>query len=1075
MKKSIAFLMVLTVCLSFFGGFSVTAFPDVTEDNTHFEAVTYLTEKKVIDGYEDGTFKPENTITRAEFVKMLLEFLGFGNIYGDSIVKTSFSDVDAKEMAVTTKGEDGKDVTTTKMSGQHWAAGYIKLAVDKAVVNGYGDGTFRPDAPVTYEEAIKMIVCCLGREEHAKTRAETLKMPLWPDGYLSIGNDLMVGKATNYALGANATRSNVAQMLYNVKDVKIYIAPTIDIGGTGATGGVGGGGGGGGGGSSTVIIPDLYTTGQVVAAVKDPLNTKKTIMIDDGIVIDNKLVTTLNPKYIILKLEVPIENNNYEIFYTGGTDYSHYIGQRVKLKYRYNPDGGVDGRFEVDGLTVRENNVKTIYSQNFKRDRTTQKNLSSSEIYICHTVGSEDYDECLFTDDLNSLTVIYNNKVVDVEQLRDEYLANNPTYSGDRDDIDIITLDDLMPQTGYIMIVDGYDDNSIDAIWVSTTETYVVQDRSFSTNPKRITDKFRIGSGGTPEVFVINDTDPEYNINIQMNGQKIETMLIPQNSILTVAKSKCGKDMDIVVERPTTVTKAIKSTKLENGIKKSITMSDNTTYLLSKYFLDYVDRTIEYENGDNLTLYLNNKNEVIWATVSEAPYLRGYLISAVYSESAETLTLDILTTGGTIVRYEMSSSKTRYITQATDCLSSVTPDKVTITPGGGEERTYKNLRKSLILESLRENAALINAGKSSTITQDAIVSQPIMYTLSSGTSIYTLVTLEPDLTNQYTGESLKYRKVSGTHKFSNADESKSFSVPTDATIVFVPNSRRSYDAKGYKIGTISSLASKFIEYTDYNIEPFYTTDPSTQTAKRTMFVVYNESIDYVPNYRSENMIVTSIDEQLSGTSTIYNLKGYVGPSTSIKTYQCLNQDAYKNAYVLDENFERKTEGGVAVRREVEIGDVIRVGFTPIGTVARIDIIFDVSEAYKSEAPKSTAVSKIGETLPLNNLYFNELVYYYARIGEVTSIDPSITPEWCKIQINGGVESQLYIGSGYNSKRILFYDYSEPNIEKRVKTTLNNEPLTMESLIEGDMVFVWQGEREEIKQIYAIRYPVGTDS
>ena len=600
MKKCLAILMTLIFCISMFAGISVSAFSDVPEDHRHIQAINYLTGKGVINGYEDGTFKPDDTITRAEFVKMLLEFLGFGNIYGDAVIKTNFTDVDGKEMTITSKDEEGKETTSTTVTGQHWAAGYIKLAVDKGVVNGYGDGTFGPDDPVKYEEAIKMVVCCLGREEHAKTRAENLKMSLWPDGYLSIGNDLVIGKNTDYELGADATRSNVAQMLYNVKDVQVYVAPTITIGGmTGATGGgsvgggsVGGGGTSGGVSSSTTVVTDLVAYGQVVAAVQDPNGTKKPIIIDDGIVIDDTLVSSVHSKYIILKLETPIEENNYEQFYTNGNDFSDYIGHRVELKYSYNPDGGVTGRYEINSVVTKDTEVVYIEAKNFKREKTTQKNLETPVVHICHTDGNRDYEQSLYTEDLDELTVIYNNKVVDVDAMRDEYLVNNPSYAGSREDIDIITLADLMPSVGNIKVVDAHEDNTIDVVWVNTYETYVVGSRSLNTNPKSITDKFRtVGGGSTPLTLVINDTDPNAIINIKQNGQEIEATAIPQNAILTVVKSKCGTNLDITVERPSTTTITLKSTRTENGVKKSFTTTNNVTYTLSDYYLNYVDST----------------------------------------------------------------------------------------------------------------------------------------------------------------------------------------------------------------------------------------------------------------------------------------------------------------------------------------------------------------------------------------------------------------------------------------------------------------------------------------------------
>ena len=68
MKKITAILTSLIMTLSVICQTSVfAAFSDVGDDNTYKDAITTLTKLKVIDGYEDGTFKPDGQITRAEF------------------------------------------------------------------------------------------------------------------------------------------------------------------------------------------------------------------------------------------------------------------------------------------------------------------------------------------------------------------------------------------------------------------------------------------------------------------------------------------------------------------------------------------------------------------------------------------------------------------------------------------------------------------------------------------------------------------------------------------------------------------------------------------------------------------------------------------------------------------------------------------------------------------------------------------------------------------------------------------------------------------------------------------------
>lgn len=77
MKKITAILTSLIMTLSVICQTSVfAAFSDVGDDNTYKDAITTLTKLKVIDGYEDGTFKPDGQITRAEFTKLIVFILG---------------------------------------------------------------------------------------------------------------------------------------------------------------------------------------------------------------------------------------------------------------------------------------------------------------------------------------------------------------------------------------------------------------------------------------------------------------------------------------------------------------------------------------------------------------------------------------------------------------------------------------------------------------------------------------------------------------------------------------------------------------------------------------------------------------------------------------------------------------------------------------------------------------------------------------------------------------------------------------------------------------------------------------
>jgi peptide/nickel transport system substrate-binding protein len=93
-----------------------------------------------IAGYPDGSFKPDNPVTRAEFLKILTSVLGMVPIYG---AESPFNDV----------------------SFEDWYFGYVMAAVNAGIASGYPDGTFKPNAPITREESSKIVARAKGIDE----------------------------------------------------------------------------------------------------------------------------------------------------------------------------------------------------------------------------------------------------------------------------------------------------------------------------------------------------------------------------------------------------------------------------------------------------------------------------------------------------------------------------------------------------------------------------------------------------------------------------------------------------------------------------------------------------------------------------------------------------------------------------------------------------------------------------------------------------------------------------------------------------------------------------------------------
>ena len=117
-----------------------SSFKDVSSKDWFNNYIAYLEKYKVISGYDDKTFKPDEHITRAEFVTMCMRFYA----------------LDAKTVAA--KKNIFNDVPKS-----HWASGYIYSAVGMGWINGYSDSTFKPDSNITRAEVVTIVNRVTGR------------------------------------------------------------------------------------------------------------------------------------------------------------------------------------------------------------------------------------------------------------------------------------------------------------------------------------------------------------------------------------------------------------------------------------------------------------------------------------------------------------------------------------------------------------------------------------------------------------------------------------------------------------------------------------------------------------------------------------------------------------------------------------------------------------------------------------------------------------------------------------------------------------------------------------------------
>lgn len=158
------------------------SYSDVKAGDWFNNAVSTLSNAGIIAGYEDGSFKPNGYITRAEFATIAARFFD-----------------------VTYSGKD----LFPDISG-HWAKDYINQAANKGFVNGYEDGTFKPDRNITRAEAVTLVNRTLDR--HPDKNHFTKDMLVWPDN--------MDQTKWYYADMQEATNSHTYQMKENSDKTK---------------------------------------------------------------------------------------------------------------------------------------------------------------------------------------------------------------------------------------------------------------------------------------------------------------------------------------------------------------------------------------------------------------------------------------------------------------------------------------------------------------------------------------------------------------------------------------------------------------------------------------------------------------------------------------------------------------------------------------------------------------------------------------------------------------------------------------------------------------------------------------
>ena len=391
LKKVLALVLAFACAFTMFAGAAFTDQADIKSANT--EAVDTLVALGVINGYTDGSFKPNGTVTRAEMAKMIYTIRSGGNSDASAYsgISTSFTDVNG-----------------------HWAAGYIKYCQTMGIIAGKNAKTFDPNGKVTVAETAKMALVTMGY----KADKSNLTGATWMVNTINLANDNELLTDVSGAVNVAASRQDAAQILYNMLDADVQSWSTDKL---------------------DYEKESETVSGSTLVVDKDGKTTVNAYTTTQYVDVGKKYLGLSKPEGTLSSVKKEDGKDTYKIV-VGGVTYSkvtaNYIdllGEDVKVMIKDGKTDKVYGVYETDKNTVVSallDDVDDINSPNkgkLKIDGTSYK------------TNTEDANDLpvLVTPDLSNLTVVKNSKDVNatVKDAKDAY----PYYTVkfvDKDDDD---------------------------------------------------------------------------------------------------------------------------------------------------------------------------------------------------------------------------------------------------------------------------------------------------------------------------------------------------------------------------------------------------------------------------------------------------------------------------------------------------------------------------------------------------------------------------------------------------------------------------------------------------------------
>lgn len=628
----------------------------------------------VMDGYPDGTFKPENTVTRAEFVTMLLRLM---NDSTSVMTTTEFTDVPES----------------------HFANGYIGYAVSRGLCNGYGGGLFGPDDTVTYAQAVKMLMSMMGYEQEAVQRGG------YPNGYMTVAVENKI-KLDDFTTDQPLTRGAVTDLFEKALDVPMYM---VDYG-------------------NDKVYRDEDST--ILSVFFDA-------EYDKGYVVSNNK-SSLSGQ-IASQQSVVVGD---EQFMTGSTRADELVGYNINY-IAYQPSKGEDRVL----LFVEVNDSKTTELTLDAADIESFENYRYE-----YDTGEGKIKDVKIDSDFN---LIYNGKTVD---------------SGYTDEL-------MTPAIGTIRLISDGSTSSYNTVIITGYEPHVVSYVNKSQKIVHDVDKNQIDldyeSGDANIVFK------------DANGKELTFNDIKEDSVIHIASSLDGEEKTVVITNK-------KAEGIMNSRSDEEITIDGDVYELARGFIDKYELP---ETGNMIEAYLDMDGRVVYVEQGSATGMNvGYLMKAYTEDNGDDYIVRIFTKDGEFENYKVTD-KTSIDGEKPGSKELVLDAFNTLITGKEADSNFVKASRRLVLFS--------------TNSSDELIKVDTAYDTSDGDN-----TLKP-LFEAASGEKFSYKQSTGT--FYNTSNNHFFSLTDEAIVISVPQDES--DTSEYTVKAKSSFG-----WNDYEIYPFKAND-----------------------------------------------------------------------------------------------------------------------------------------------------------------------------------------------------------------------------------------------------------